>query len=442
MSTQFVPSNQPLQPIFDLSNLQPAAVEMLIPKMQPRYQRPVLSKLIDQLGQGATQRRNTNQKFTIFRQPNDYRAATIQTRTSSGSNLTLALTGAGVNAFTKDLLVVSSTGCIAEVVSANSGTVVLRFYANPNGNTSFASTDFAQGQLVSSRGTLGDQNSREVAPTPFSMPQSYVNYISQWDAKAIITFNDANTETWVTSPYGKFYAMQKEVQAMQYMMVEYNAAMYSDMPAVANNNKPMGASPINQIKTMGGLAIPISGTITLAAFRDAARQYIAKGGFVGDEVVIICGSQYLGDLQEGGLDAYVLTAGTNNVVGGSKVMGLNIFEYGFQGLRFKFIVDPFLDNQLIWDTDPSTGFSRRSRTAIWMSTDRVKTENGGDLPFVCDYYFGNTSDIVRQIVPGMINERGLYITQGANGKKECEINFSLNKTTQIMNPAAGLTHGF
>lgn len=443
MSTtqQFANPNQNLQSIFDMENLIPAQVEQLIPKIAPAYQRPVLSKLIDQLGTGATQK-SGNVIFNIYRQPNDYRSSTIQSQSTSGNNIVLTLTGDSINALTPDLLVASESGCIATVVSnSGNGTIVLRFYSNPNGNTSFdTGVDFLNGQQVSSRGTLGNYNNRLVSPTPFSLPVQYQNYISQWDAKTEITFTDANNKTWVSTPYGNYYALQKEAQTLQFMMQEYNTYMLSDMPAVADQNRPMGASVVNQIKTMGGLAIPLSSPLTIQAFRDAARQYKAKGGFTTDEVVVTCGSQYLGDIQED-LQSYVLTAGTNNVVGGASVMGLNIMEYGFEGLRFKFIVDPFLDNQRAFGTDLSTGFSKRSRSAIWMATERVKTENGGDLPFVVDYYYGPTTDITRQEVVGMTDSRGNYVKQGANGQKSAEVNFTLNKTTQLMNPAACLTHG-
>jgi len=442
MSTQlFAPNNQPLSNILDLDGLVPAQIEQLIPKMTPRYQRPVLSKIIDRLGEGATQKVG-NVKFTIYRQPNDYISATIQTQSTSGSDIVLTLTGDAMNAFELNNFVASESGCIAQVVTSSSGSVKLRFYSNPNGNTSFnTSTDFVNGQQLFSIGNLGDINNRTVSDTPFSMPTPYVNYIGQWDAATTITFMDAHLKTWVSTPYGNFYALQKEVQTLQQMMSQYNRYMLSDAPAVADSNRPMGASLINQIKTMGGLALPLSAPLTLSAFRDAVREYITRGGFSGDEVMVNCGSQYLADIQESAID-YLLTAGKNNTIGGASVEGINVYEYGFDGLKFKFVVDPYLDNKRAWGTDPTTGFSTRSRTAVWASTDRVKTENGGDLPFVVDYYFGPTADIARQEVIGMTDSRGNYVKQGNSGKKATTVNYSLNKCTQLMNPAACLTHGF
>ncbi len=437
----FAAPNQNLISIFDMDNLIPAQVEQLIPKMNPAFQRPVISKLIDNMGIGAVQNVG-NVIFNVYRQPNDFPSSSIQSQSLAGGNLTLTLSGDSINALQPDMLVQGSSGCVATVISNNgNGQVVLKFFSNPNGNTAFDSAaDFLAGQIASYRGTLGNQQNRQVSNMPFVLPTQFQNYVSQWDAKTTVTFNDAHTKTYVSTPAGNFYALQKEVQTMGFMMQGYSAYMLNDMPKVANSNRPMGASIVNQIKTMGGLSVPLSSPLTIQAFRDAARLYKASGGFITDEVVVTCGSQYLGDIQED-MASYVLTSGTNNVVGGSEVLGLNITTYGFEGLKFKFIVDPFLDNKRIFGIDPATGFSRRSRSAIWMATERVQTENGGTLPFVVDYYFGSTSDIARQEVVGMTNSRGEYVKQGANGQKAAEVNFSVNKTTQLMNPSGCLTHG-
>lgn len=435
----FAPNNQPLTNILDADGLVPAQIERLIPLLTPRYQRPVLSKIVDTLGSGATQKID-NIKFTIYRQPNDYQSATIQTRTASGLQLVLALTGDGINAIQQGSIVVSESGALAEVVVSDSGSITISFFQNPNGNTAFVAADFALGEQATSIGTIGDIYNRNVSNNPFSLPTPYVNYIGQWDDACEITFQDANTKTWVNTSMGKFYALAKESQTLQQMMVKYNRYMLSDVAASGNGNKPVGASVINQIKTMGGLSVPLSSQLTLASFRDTVRQYISRGGFTGTEVVVICGAQYLGDIQTSAID-YLLTAGTNNTIGGNSVKGINVFEYGFNGLNFKFIVDPFLDNIKAWGANSTTGFSNRSRSAVWMSTDKVQTENGGLLPFVCDYYQGSP-DVVRQIVNGMTDLNGEYVKVGSNGKKAATINYTLNKCTQLMNPAACLTHGF
>lgn len=443
MSTPFINPNDSLQSIFDQRNLTPRFVEQSVPIMTPQYSRPALSKLIDVL-EGAVLKKAGNRKFNINRMPNDFPFATITVRATSGSLLVLTLADASFQAIPIGNAVMSQSGAVAEVIDKGAGTMTLSCVYSPTGtgNTAFATADFAINQIVSDRGALGDIQNRLTPETVFTLPTEFSNYIAQYDNAAYVSHEDVNNKTYIPNSMGTdYYALQKEAQALQRLMQTYYARLYSDVPANVNNpNKPMGASIINQIKTMGGFAQGITGTVTETILKNVIRQYVANGGFTGEEIVVLCGSQYLGDIQES-LAQYVITAGDKNVVGGTAVEGINIYNYGFEGLKLKFIKDPFLDNKQIWGTDTTTGFSNRSRSAIWMNTDQCKTENGISVPFVCDYYFGNTADVVRWEVPGNMDSKGNPVTQGANGKKGCQINFTLDKQTQLMNPAACMYHG-
>ena len=440
MSTPYISNQDSLQSIFDQRNLVPRSVEALVPIMNPQFARPALSKLIDVLD-GAVLKKTTNRKFNINRMPNDYPAATINTRTLSGALLNLTFSDTTFQAIPVGNAVISISGALAEVVANGAGFVTLRCVYSPTGNAAFTGTDFVADELVSDRGALGNINNRLTPETVFTLPTEYSNFIAQYDAGAYISHEDVNNKTYIKNQYGSdFYALQKESQALQRLMQTYYARLYSNIPAVADANKPVGASLINQINTMGGFSTGITGPITETTLKNVIRQYVANGGFTGDEIVVLCGSQYLGDIHES-LAKYVETAGSHNIVGGQKVEGINIYEYGFEGLKLKFIKDPFLDNKQIFGVDPTTGFSNRSRSAMWMNTDMCKTEQGVSVPFVCDYYFGNTADVFRWEVAGSMDSKGNPVTNGATDKKGCQINFTLDKQTQLMNPAACMYHG-
>jgi len=443
MSSPFISNQEALVSIFDQRNLTPRFVEQLVPIMNPQFARPALSKLIDVLD-GAVLKKATNRKFNINRQPNDYPAATISVRGSLvGALLPLTLSDNTFSSIPVGNAVYSTSGCLAEVVAKTDGAMTLRCVYSPTGTgtTAFANADFAAGQLVSDRGALGNINNRVTPETVFTLPNEYSNYIAQYDAGAYISHEDVNNKTYIKNQYGSdFYALQKESQALQRMMQTYYARLYSNVAAVADANKPVGASLINQINTMGGFSRGISGQVTETTLRSVIRDYVTNGGFTGDEIVVLCGSQYLGDIQET-LGQYVYTAGKNNVLGGQEVEGLNIYTYGFEGLKLKFIKDPFLDNKQIFGVDSTTGYSNRSRSAIFMNTDACKTEQGMSVPFVCDYYFGNTADVQRWEVAGSMDSKGNPVTNGATDKKGCQINFTLDKQTQLMNPAACMYHG-
>lgn len=442
MPSPFISNQESLVSIFDQRNLTPRFVEQLVPIMNPQFARPALSKLIDFLD-GAVLKKATSRKFNINRQPNDYPAATIQNRTASGQLLNLTLSDNTFSAIPVGNAVYSISGCLAEVVAKNDGSMVLRCVYSPTGTgtTAFASVDFAIGQLVSDRGALGNINNRLTPETVFTLPNEYSNYIAQYDAGAYISHEDVNNKTYIKNQYGSdFYALQKEAQALQRMMQTYYARLYSNVAAVADANKPVGASLINQINTMGGFSRGITGQVTETTLKSVIRDYVSNGGFTGEEIVVLCGSQYLGDIQES-LAQYVVTAGKNNIIGGQEVEGINIYTYGFEGLKLKFIKDAFLDNKQIFGVDPTSGFSNRSRSALFMNTDMCKTEQGMSVPFVCDYYFGSTADVQRWEVAGSMDSKGNPVTNGATDKKGCQINFTLDKQTQLMNPAACMYHG-
>jgi hypothetical protein len=442
MSSPFISNQESLVSIFDQRNLTPRFVEQLVPIMNPQFARPALSKLIDVLD-GAVLKKATNRKFNINRQPNDFPAATIQNRTAVGALLTLTLSDNTFSAIPVGNAVYSTSGCLAEVVAKTDGSMTIRCVYSPlgTGTTAFNAVDFLSGQLVSDRGALGNINNRVTPETVFTLPNEYSNYIAQYDAGAYISHEDVNNKTYIKNQYGSdFYALQKEAQALQRMMQTYYARLYSNVAAVADANKPVGASLINQINTMGGFSRGISGQVTEATLKSVIRDYVSNGGFTGEEIVVLCGSQYLGDIQEA-LATYVVTSGQNNILGGQEVEGINIYNYGFEGLRLKFIKDPFLDNKQIFGVDPTSGFSNRSRSAIFMNTDMCKTEQGMGVPFVCDYYFGSTADVQRWEVAGSMDSKGNPVTSGATDKKGCQINFTLDKQTQLMNPAACMYHG-
>jgi hypothetical protein len=291
--------------------------------------------------------------------PNDYPAATVNVRTLSGALLVLTLSDSTFQAIPVGNAVISLSGCLAEVVANGDGTMTLRCVYSPTGtaNVAFANADFAADELVSDRGALGNINNRLTPETVFTLPTEYSNFIAQYDAGAYISHEDVNNKTYIKNQYGSdFYALQKESQALQRLMQTYYARLYSNIPAVADANKPVGASLINQINTMGGFSTGIAAPITETTLKNVIRQYVANGGFTGDEIVVLCGSQYLGDIHES-LAKYVETAGTHNVVGGQVVEGINIYEYGFEGLKLKFIKDPFLDNKQIFGVVRSLDFT-------------------------------------------------------------------------------------
>jgi hypothetical protein len=437
-------ANEALPSVFDEIGMGFKQIETLVPKLSPAYSRPVLSIITDQL-MGGTQKVKSNQrKFTIFRQENDYPFFTIQTRQTSGTT-TLLLTPAesGFSAIPQTHMLLASSGAIGKVESAAGVTpMVVSFFANPNGNTSFVAADFAATEQARDAGVIGNTQIRNAGTTVFSLPDPYYNIVSQLDATCFLNFEELNSKTFIKAKNGKmYYAFQKDVQTLERLYQQYLVRTYSNIPVNMNDTQPVGASLLNQILTMGGGQSSLGSTasFTIQQLRDAIRQYKASGGFTTDEILVIGGSQYVGNWQES-LEQYVIQSGNKNTIGGEEVMGINVMEYGFQGLKFKVLTDAVLDNRNMWGTN-SQGFSNRSNSAIWAAVEKVKTENGELAPFACSYYLGGTDDIKRTVIEGMIDENGNPISKGTNNQKGVSIEYTWDKTEQLMNPRACWYHG-
>ncbi len=60
-------------------------------------------------------------------------------------------------------------------------------------------------------------------------------------------------------------------------------------------------------------------------------------------------------------------------------------------------------------------------------------------PFISDYYYG-VADIIATEVDGMIDAKANPVKKGANGKLASTVELSLNKCTQLSNPASCYYH--
>lgn len=438
-------ANESLPSVFDEVGMGYKQIESLVPKLSPAYSRPVLSVITDQL-MGGTQKVKSNQrKFTIFRQENDYPFFTIQTRATSGST-TLLLTPAeaGFAAIPQNHMLLSASGAIGKVESpAGASPIVVSFFSNPNGNTSFVAADFAANEQARDAGVIGNTTFRNPGTGVFSLPDPYYNIVSQLDATCTLSFEELNSKTFLKAKNGKeYYAFQKDVQTLERLYQQYLVRTYSNIPANMNDSQPVGASLLNQILTMGGgqTSLAANASFTESQLQEAIEQYNAAGGFTTDEILVIGGSRYVANWQRA-LANYVVQSGTRNTLGGEEVKGINIMEYGFQGLRFKVVSDRILDNRNMWGTNAATGFSNRSNSAIWAAVEKVKTENGELAPFACSYYLGTTDDIKRSVVEGMIDVNGNPVAKATNNQKAVTIEYTWDKTEQLMNPRACWYHG-
>lgn len=439
-NSTFIDPNLPLVSVFANYGINDRQVEPLVPKLAPAFQRSVISAIAEQIGKPQLVSAKTP-IFQIYRQPNDWAAATIADRSAVGTDLVLTWSDPSFQAIRVGNMVQAKSGALGIVKSKSAGTATIGFLSNPNGSTAFGASDFVIGQLASDRGDVTDRDNRLSKETLFTLPVPYQNIVSSMSDTTTVNFAEANQYTYLKNINGtQYYALSKVSQMLGRMQQTYSIRMVGDISANFDTATPVGGSLIWQIKNQGGSTRAINAAITESEFNEAIQQYINNGGYASKEVIIVGGSSYIQDLQKNVFKQYVTTAGNNNVLGGKEVKGLNIMSYYYSGFTFHLIMDEFLNNPNIWQpSDLFAGETVRSKSAIWMNAAPVPTENGGTLPFVSDYYYGVPDMIVTE-VKGMTDMMGRPNKEGVSGKLSSTVEVNWNKTTQFNNPAQCFYH--
>lgn len=439
-NSTFIDPNLPLVSVFANYGINDRQVEPLVPKLAPAFQRSVISAIAEQIGKPQLVSAKTP-IFQIYRQPNDWAAATIADRSAVGTDLVLTWSDPSFQAIRVGNMIQAKSGAVGIVKSKSAGTATIGFLSNSNGSTAFGASDFVIGQLASDRGDVTDRDNRLSKETLFTLPVPYQNIVSSMSDTTTVNFAEANQYTYLKNINGtQYYALSKVSQMLGRMQQTYSIRMVGDISANFDTAKPVGGSLIWQIKNQGGSTRAINAAITESEFNEAIQQYINNGGYASKEVIIVGGSSYIQDLQKNVFKQYVTTAGNNNVLGGKEVKGLNIMSYYYSGFTFHLIMDEFLNNPNIWQpSDLFAGETVRSKSAIWMNAAPVPTENGGTLPFVSDYYYGVPDMIVTE-VKGMTDMMGRPNKEGVSGKLSSTVEVNWNKTTQFNNPAQCFYH--
>jgi len=436
----YIPSNTSDVSYFDIIGVNEREVEALVVLKYPKFH-SAISKLAAQMPNGI-QKKSGNPIFEIYRQGNYYASSTIATSATVGGNKVVTFSDSTFEAIPVGNMVYDENStAIGKVISKSAGNMTIGFVANANTSyTSFQSGDFAVGYKAIDGGDMGSNDDRVSKEYIMRAPDKYRNIVGSMNQTVSLTHNDFFQKQYLAGSSGSgTYALTKEMQALNVLQQQYTKRMLSNTPAVFSGSEPVGSSLLNQILTMDGIYRPLSSTLTLAEIKSATKNYGSKGSASTNELVIFGGIQYVAEFQDA-LESYVTTAGDKNTVGGVKVDGLNVFSYGYAGYDLKLVHDPVLDYKEMWGTN-ADGYSKRSRSAIWMNTSPVEAEQGGTLPFICDYYFGVNADIQRLVIEGFYNDKGQRVQVGANGKKGATVEFTWDKQTQLSNPSATMYHG-
>jgi hypothetical protein len=168
-------------------------------------------------------------------------------------------------------------------------------------------------------------------------------------------------------------------------------------------------------------------------------QLISNNGMVGDEILVVAGSSWVGAFQRNVAQGLVQYPGTANTIGGVAVKGINAMMYGYNGKTLKIVINPLFNNSQAYP-EVSTVLSNtllKSHSAFFFDTSRVQTQQGS-VPFLRKYYFG-AADMFMSKLNGLVDMDGKVTQYPTNSSLSARQEIVYSCTTQLMNPAA---HGY
>jgi hypothetical protein len=377
--------------------------------------------------------------WEIPRMSNQFKKANVQATSGTGTTvLQVTLTDPNYNAIPQGTLVQDPTsGTLATVVNISNGQMTLVFDSNSNSSaTTFATTDFTTGALISPRGSVGNNSTRQDIEGSYTIPEIDAYPIGTWDRTCTMSLEELKRETYIAAVDGtNYYAKNKQMEVLNEMYTQFYAYMYSDAKGITNDLTPRSPSLINQIKTYApnNIVSKSRATITLSEFQSTAKEFIRNGSLQSDNIMIFGGLDYLENIYDI-LKPYVFNAGTTNVLGGSIVKGLDVQYYKMLGKTFTFMLDMFTENANIFGRT-------RTNSALWVDAAKVTLQNGTMTSPIYKVY--NAIDGLHAWnVNGGCDINGNLVKQGSTKQLSASTEFRMEGSWILANPKATLYHSF
>lgn len=390
-------------------------------------------KLFNQMS--GTEIRSGNMKVQTYRYGIKFPFAAITNRATSGSNLVLTL-AQNYDQFRIKDIVRSKSEAQGRVVATAAGVITIE----PYGQTSFASADFMEDEIVGWQGNMTARDGGNSVERLIFMPVPYYNVIEQQRETAYLAHDEAWQKTYINDKNGNpYYLRTSQVDAMNRLMLSICKRLYTGV-RIENADANQAGGTIWQIKNQGGTYKPFYSSLSEAELMDMFGEINKKGGIRENEMVALWGYAYSQMFGYNVGKQYITTAGENNVLGGKEVHGLNIMNYGVGGFKLKGIRDWFMDAPGIFAEE---GFSNvtnqrtRSGAAVFFDPSMCQTD-GGMKPAVMNYYFG-TSGMIRWQYNGGTNIAGGKADNPVNGKLLGTEEFHYNGMYQLTQP---MRHGY
>lgn len=397
-------------------------------------------KLFNQVA--GTESRSGNVKVEVYRYGTKYPYATIAPsgRTASGSNLILNFVDNQYEGFRVGSILRpanQTNPVLGQVISSAAGTVTIK----PFGASAFGSSDFLASEVAGYEGIITELNGGDSVERMEWIPYDDYNYIEQRRETAYLYASERWQATKIKAGNGEFYyALQSQMQAMEDLMKPVCKSIYTGTRTKQGDYYMAGGLPW-QIQNQGGTYQPFYSSLSESEYQSVIAAMIKKGGLKSQKLLQIWGTGYGTMFGNNVGKQYVTTAGTNNVLGGTSVFGLNIKDYGWGDYTIAGMKDAYLDSPGVFEeegTSTVNGFRKRSNFSIIMDPSMAKTD-GGFKPFVMQYYFG-AAPMIRAKRAGLTDMNGMPASNPTSGKLVGIEDYHYSGMYQLTQPSAHGVH--
>ncbi len=326
------------------------------------------------------------------------------TSTISGTNLVVTLTQSDTR-FRKDDQVMDNNFVKGRVVSFTDTTLTLEPISVTSWN---ASTHFTNGMNIADLGNVS-ANGRTAGLTSLTVtPDSdYAVLRKTRDSYDQDMLDRIKSFVTVTKNGKYWYAAQQPYMLKRLARVIEYTAVFDDR--ILNKASSSGAlnttggirwSAVNN----GGTYMPLANEITRADLNEFMLQFMQNFPDAQKKIILYCGRRALFAVQEF-LKDNVVTAGTNNVFGGAKVQGYDLYMYKIAGLEVALEYYPLFDDPLFANNISTiTGAPRMSSTIMALDITPADSTDGTVAPAIKQYSFGGFGNkMAYKYIPGMLD---------------------------------------
>lgn len=398
-------------------------VSPLVAEMFPQYH--LIDTVKRTFGIPAAEQQG-NRVVNFPKMGNTYPAATITGRSLVGGVLTLTWQDPNSTPFRVDDVIQAESETQALCITSIPGQNTFVFQsALLESQTAFTSDDFASGEVTTYIGNVPSVSSGKIGTIRRQTePINEYNYIPLFQDTASYNYQEAGEKTLLPNGY---WIKSQPYQMMQNVTEAFAVNRYVGIRS-NRNDKFLNDGFKQQIIRGSGVVKDFSGELNETYIQNMIDS-LKGSGAGGSSYMVLADYQYIGDFQRNVGKGYLVYAGTDNVLGGKEVKGLNVYHYWYNSTHIEMIEEKMFANPQM--------FSDQNRKAYWICTeDTVLSGGKGRVPFLKSYKYGSMEMFAGEF-RGYMDKDGNVSSQGAQERSlDTTFDYVINKYDQLTNAAS------